>query len=853
MRERMADIICCRLVLLFLLMFFWQGEISSAHADYDDSVNLVEINPGFESGSQGWYTGGGVVDDSEASEGVRSGKLVSTGIGNHRDWRSQGYVNIESGKKYRLSFDYKTSSGAIGNPQVRFRFFNVSGIFLGEIQKTLVLTENSWQVVQIEATAPEDVANFDIFFSVSTFGDFAGSVWLDDVAVNPWVDMSYDYFPPDGTEGWSDKLNLAWNSADSDLMYIVYLGKDPEEVTEAQRTFLAGDIDYDGQVGIMDMNIFVQQWLAEENSTGTYSSDMNSSGDVNLLDLNFLSQNWAEANEQPAAFEAVTFTNSYKVGLELGQEYYWRVDRVTNGQVQAGQVMSFSCADYLDFGISAPTQIFYLDQGYLSTTQQVMVQSLQGLIARVKPALFIRTNGNRLWLDDLNSQYKVSKIDISAISSSKPVEWTLGHFSSYYNSYILCDAYNDTDSLTAAVCLAAVLPDSLVVDVNDLSLMDNLGVSMAYDARGHDEKWVWDQFGESFAKEAIFVQRNDISSHGAYLRDLPVALGALTWWHEDLEETEDVFSSFKANIPCFGWDSSVAPGEDNAITFHSNHNMYTVVTDWMLNLSLFAGTASMTPVVEFQQPCSDNKYVPEDNVHYVAFCMSDMDNVNTIFSADGWAQNSQRFGSQYRGQFAMGWGMPPVMMKIGPTVMKWWYDNAEETDCFIGYCSGLDYFHPSQFPELELHMSHLDKYLDQADLSTMCILDNYTGPLTSEAYTTGQLYSQLDSLRGMFLGYDSGGGKIVWFNGKPMVTGRYALWANRREGVCDTGVNLAASINALPANPYSEDGYTFVIVHAWSYGWDEVAECVSRLDSDVRVVTPNELIEQLYLHNVSQE
>ena len=56
----------------------------------------------------------------------------------------------------------------------------------------------------------------------------------------------------------------------------------------------------------------------------------------------------------------------------------------------------------------------------------------------------------------------------------------------------------------------------------------------------------------------------------------------------------------------------------------------------------------------------------------------------------------------------MGWGMPPIMMKIGPTVMKWWYDNAYETDCFIGYCSELDYFNPSKFPELDLHMSHLD-------------------------------------------------------------------------------------------------------------------------------------------------
>ena len=835
--------------IFWLLSGFTFVFAATGFAAFDTSINLIATNPGFESGQDGWFTGGGTIDNTEASEGSASAKLVSTGAGNNGDWRSQKYYTVTPGELYRLSFDYKTEAGATGNPQIRFRFFG-GGQFKGEAQRTLDLTNGAWvSSSDAEYTCPVDAEYFDIFFSVSTFGEFAGTTWLDNTAVNPWGDVVFDHFPPDGTEGWSDELTFSWQSTDSASAYLFYLGTNLAEITAAR--FFPSDIDFDGQVGTNDLMILAQQWLGGPPSPPGPSADIDTSGQVDTLDFSLLARDWTGMNS-PGVFQAEISQSTYEPPLLLDQDYYWRVDAVIDDEIQVGPVRSFRCADYLDYNIAAPTRIFYVDNGYLSRTQQVMFQTLQGLVARVEPALFIRNNSNQLWLNDLHSQYRVNKTDISMIAGAAgPLAWALDYFAAYYSSYILCDAYNDADSLTAAVCLAAALPDSIVVDITDVSLMTSRNVPMAYDARGRDEKWVWDQFSNNFTREAIFVQRNDVTAQGAHLRDLPVTLGALTWWHENLIETEAVFSDFKANIPLYGWESPVAPGEDNAIAFHSEYGMYTIPADWMLNLSLFAGTASLEPEIEFTQPCSDNTYTPEGNVHYVTFLMSDMDNANTIFSGDGWAQNSLRYGSSHRGQFAMGWGMPPVMMQIGPTVMKWWYDNAYETDCFISYCSGLDYFHPSKFPELQLHMSHLDKYLRKADLSTLCILDNYSGPMTSEAYTTGQLYGQLDNLRGFFLGYDHGNGDILWFNGKPMVTGRYALWADRRVGVCDNGINLAASINALPTDPYSSDGYTFVIVHAWSYGWDEVATCIASLESDVRVVTPNELIEQIYLHNLA--
>jgi len=855
-------------MLILILAITALASTYTIAAEFDETVNMIQC---VDYEFCAWYhstTGtdtfgytANTTDNGPTFGGTRCAQFAVTDSITPMDLRSHSLSPApEPQKKYRFQFDYKTLSGSSGNFYVHWRFYDKDLNFLGQNAYLFGTTDGNWQRAEFIGTVPAVASELlplisDVRPVFNQAGStFSGTIRLDNFVMNPGIAPNEpdEPFPTDGSKGWSDEITLKWAPDSNASAYLVYLGTSFNEVNLPNPAFLIGDLDFDGIVGLRDLSILAGQWLKGEPNFPGPVADIRDNNNVDLADYADLAINYKNSISLPSCYKGPVYSPEFKPDL-LGdnQDYYWRVDKVLNGQVQKGQIWSFNCEDYLDYNISAPQHIYYIEKSYLTNTQQVMFQTLQGLVARNRPQLFIRTNSNGLWLNDLASRYGIGNTNIASIDGpAGPVAWALDNYSNYYDSYILCDAYNDPDSLTAAICLASALPSSIVVHVTDQSLMTSRNVPLSYDARGHDEKWVWDQFSEAYTKKAIFVQRNDITIHGAFLRDLPVTLGALTWWHPNLNYTEEVFSQYRANIPCFGWDSAVAPGEGNAIAYHSEHNMYTAVTDWMLDLSLYAGMASIEPEIEFTQPCSDNTYTPEDNVHYVAFCMSDMDNTNTVFSADGWAQNSLRYGNSHRGEFAMGWGMPPIMMKIGPTIMKWWYDNAYETDCFIGYCSGLDYFNPSKFPELELHMSHLDKYLRKADLSTMCILDNFSGTLNSETYEVGHLYGQLESLRGFFLGYDKYNGAIHWFNGKPMVTGRYALWKDRRVGICNNGVNLAASINALPANPYIENGYTFVIVHAWSYGWDEVATCIDNLDSNVRVVTPNELIEQIYLHNL---
>ncbi len=105
------------------------------------------------------------------------------------------------------------------------------------------------------------------------------------MAVHSWIDVTNNHFPLDGTEGWSNDLTLSWQSNDQASAYLVYMGTDLDEVTNAQHQFLAGDFDYDGMVGISDLEVLVQQWLSGTPSKPGPSADIDLNDNVDNLDF----------------------------------------------------------------------------------------------------------------------------------------------------------------------------------------------------------------------------------------------------------------------------------------------------------------------------------------------------------------------------------------------------------------------------------------------------------------------------------------------------------------------------------------------------------------------------------------
>ncbi|AQQ69920.1 hypothetical protein SMSP2_00254 [Limihaloglobus sulfuriphilus] len=506
----------------------------------------------------------------------------------------------------------------------------------------------------------------------------------------------------------------------------------------------------------------------------------------------------------------------------------------------------------LNHGIGMPENLYVIRRNTLTNAQFVVMQTLQGILAQDKPLIFI-DQGDSTYIDDLRYNHGIPYTRIDSFF------WFMNRYKSWLEGYVLFD-FNDKPSLSAATSLCGLL-NAVAVDVSlESSMQTNYGLSKIADVRGKNDKWVFDNYWHQLNRDALIVHTNDPDYHGsAYgLRDWPAAIKALDWWNSSDTYSAEVYDAVHDSSPVYGWDDGAASGELGSVELHSSHNMYQVPCDWLLNLSTYAGMASRPQPWQFTQSFRDNQQPPqkETGVHYLVFNLSDMDNILTLLSPNNFGTNSKYYANPNRGSFEMCWGMPASLIELAPSVTDYWYRNATEKDCFIAPASGMGYFYPSKFDDLGKHTTKVEHLMKKADLKAIAISDKvWPGDLTYSGYRyVGESYAAIEQARGMYYfdvngDYARYGGKILWFDGKPLITTRYTLWdGGQYEGISRTPAQLAASINALPTDPSNPDSYSFVMVHAWSYGLDDIAETISLLDSNVKVINAEEMIEQLYLN-----
>jgi hypothetical protein len=227
--------------------------------------------------------------------------------------------------------------------------------------------------------------------------------------------------------------------------------------------------------------------------------------------------------------------------------------------------------------------------------------------------------------------------------------------------------------------------------------------------------------------------------------------------------------------------------------------------------------------------------------------MSDGDNqqwyLGSNFSSPKW------YGAKSRGNFNMGWSISPSLYYLAPTVFRLYYKNASSgnyIDDFLVSPSGMGYIYPSQFDKsaLKLQVKRLNEYMQTVGQKYAAIIDDKSFYNTS----LWDNYTKQRNIKGLFyLDYtrqDNYRGKIIWSNGKPIVSCRNLLWS----GIEDEN-SLVNTINGYVKDGYTntnkETAYTMVYVHAWSKNLDDVQKVTRELskDSKIKVVKPDDFME----------
>jgi hypothetical protein len=470
-----------------------------------------------------------------------------------------------------------------------------------------------------------------------------------------------------------------------------------------------------------------------------------------------------------------------------------------------------------------PDTLFVVNESNFSDTEILTIKSLQGILAQSKPRIYCIGNSGdsySVWLSDLKNKYGVT-VDYTYQSDLKGL---INHFKGYLSGYILANMTKP--SIHVAFSLAGI-KDALVVIGSDESTIKGLGLSLVEDATNETYQQFFNNHKNEMCKTMLCYQAPEKAN---FLSDYAV-YGKSYFFYEELSSalSQQIFATMNANSALLGWGDS----ENGLVESVSQKSIIVHAADYANNLSALSNFG-----VETKQGGYNNNPDVQQDVHTVCFLMTDGDNIQWLLGPFG--TSTTWFASTSRKKTNIGWTMSPAFSELAPTVLKRFYDAAGTSkggrDYFVAGPSGMGYVFPDTYGSLDSYASLTNLYMKKADLRILNIIGN---SMNSNYLTPFLQQDQIDAIFYYYYSnYAQGNGQIYFINNKPVITAKYNLWSNTFE----SPTTLAEKLNASSTDITSKQAYSLIAVHVWTNSVDDVVSCVSMLNKNVRVVTPDEFV-----------
>jgi hypothetical protein len=501
------------------------------------------------------------------------------------------------------------------------------------------------------------------------------------------------------------------------------------------------------------------------------------------------------------------------------------------GLTAAGVALAESCLPFMAQGkperphFTPPKDIWLVPHDTLPLPDNALAITLQGLANRTQPRIWMRAG----------SMYQIIQGQLenegSHFHEVKSVWELLKVFRNEVKGAILCNV--NSPSMNVATSLCGPM-NAVALDESLQSLAETNGLKILLDARQMDEKQTFRRYRDRFAK-GIALEQTVEGNGPAFVRDYAVAHNAFTYYTQDHTFRKEVAKEVGPEAIFYGW----GPDEYGWIEDLSSENATGVGSDWNVNLSALQHIPAHKPLHRPKRPLPKK----EDGVRYVAFVMTDGDNIQWLCGS--FVGNSRYWGSPLRGSFPMTWEISPMLTLTAPRVLEYLYETAKENEGFVTGAGvpGYTYIHYQTDPISVAKQA--EPILRKADTPYVGIINANEGNLR-ETIPLLRLPDIRAVLYKDYAPYNRHQGKMFWYEGKPCISFKFALW----EGLMSPQ-QVADGVNQMPSSPFTnEESYALVTVHAWSYGsiggpLEAVKQTIALLPKNTRVVTADQLIERM--------
>lgn len=467
-------------------------------------------------------------------------------------------------------------------------------------------------------------------------------------------------------------------------------------------------------------------------------------------------------------------------------------------------------------------ELWVIPHAGMSPAEQMLAQTLQGVVGRERPRIWVRSG----------SMYAVVEAQLrreGVILSEAASVWDLvREFRSEVKGAVLYRL--GTPSVNVATSLCGVL-DAVAVEESLRGRAVAAGLAVVADAREMSEREALARYRERYARGVLVEQSPEKAGH---LRDFAVARRAFTFFATDPAFRTEAVRTLGPNALVYGWGAD----EHEWVSGLSRANATGAPADWCHNLSAL----QKLPAGRLRRPRRP-VLKAEDGTRYVAFVMSDGDNLQWL--CGNFVGNRRYWESPLRGQFPMTWEVSPLLAEVAPRVLQHLYATAKPTDAFVAGPGAPGYTFPHLQPDREALARQAAPSFRRADIAMASVLNTNEGrlgetaPLLSLREVDGVLYKAYSP-------YHRHKGEIFWHAGKPCVSYRFLLW----EGIMGPE-DLAREVARMPASPRTDpNSFALVNVHAWSYGelggpLEAVRRAIDLLPPGTRVVTADQVIALL--------
>ena len=464
-----------------------------------------------------------------------------------------------------------------------------------------------------------------------------------------------------------------------------------------------------------------------------------------------------------------------------------------------------------------------------SLAMQLTLTSLQGLVNR---------NGARIWF---NMESDNLSFLLPFIEERNGVNFTrisilefLQNFSSFATGLIVYDPDN-INTINIATVMAGI-NDYVIVSPSSINQVSNFtGLSVAIDLckRPWSDLNPLQLYRKSFRDHYPLTDRNLLAilpPEKIGSRDYIIAASIWTFYanqgpfssQEDIDLTEDILSSTPHNIPVIGWFETPTLVEENYfVQVASRYGKFILGGHNFPNLSFLTS-------LNVSQPLQQKRTIPitpelQDDGIYLSFAVPDGDNLD--FIAD---MMLRMWRDDARGTIPVTWSLNPILTKLAPSLIDYFYFEASNLDSFVASPSGAGYLYPDFMikRDLDQYLLRTKSAMMNADMDIVWLLNSFKAyeiPYTRE---TLQGYIKTLTPRGLILDYaDQASSHDVWIDGSqsfaaPVIRSTH-LWSSLENLLG----KIMMDVDASPSRPH----FFVVTVYPWTLNLNESLKALESL------------------------